>query len=762
MATLRSWLLCWEIYLILLVAAFLRLYQLNTTEFNNDQANLFQMARYAVTYGLIPATSNIASVGIYNPPASIDIFMIPAALTNDPLWGAIMVGILATVSVLLTYGFVRCYYGRVAATIAALMYATLLRAVFSSRTIWNPNLLPLFIVLFLMALFWGVVARRKGWLFPALFLLGTLIQLHPITTMLTIPLVIALVLAPGTMRWRDLVLGLLSLLIIYLPYLLWEIATNFQDFHILMQVLLHPQQKAAFDDMVWLFYQALLNPYDILSKQNPLHWLNVPPYLDETSVLWQLAPHLAWVSQILIYLVIASMATVLALAVWPRGSSSHPLKPARTAWRYVCRYWLELRNSPYRCGLIVLLSWQISPLIILLHHIVQLYLFYFLFLLPGPCILVGIFLAKTAEWLRHVDARSLPANTPLPAPLTDALKRVPTLSRAKALYREPFIHQPQGFSPSERRDPLQRVHGGRVGRWASMGRYGVYALAVLIIVAQFIASTVGILDIDHGNYSDGFKYGFTYNDLRSLQNALTKADQLAQRHHLNRVYLSIASIAHTQDSLRFLSNQMHTPTTIFDSNCVPLPSTEEGPAVVLVGPYSDLTNALLTTKNVNQYSKATLIDKPIRPGGAPFSLYIVSPHPPSAKQVPFSINTGDDLQLDTLPRPLFFNRTPWLVTHWSLLRSAPPSYNKTYTYSITMTHVSNGSQSKSTTNQCSFTAIRAGDQVLIPFNQKNLFTDDHSSAVSVKEHFSEINPLYLHYGPFTFLTFATTAPEHKT
>jgi len=64
MATLRSWLLCWEIYPILLVAAFLRLYQLNTTEFNNDQANLFQMARYAVTHGLIPATANTASVGI--------------------------------------------------------------------------------------------------------------------------------------------------------------------------------------------------------------------------------------------------------------------------------------------------------------------------------------------------------------------------------------------------------------------------------------------------------------------------------------------------------------------------------------------------------------------------------------------------------------------------------------------------------------------------------------------------------------------------
>src|SRR5947209_11727497 len=79
LASLRSWLLSWEIYFILPVAAFLRLYGVNRSEFDTDQANLFQMARYAVTHGLIPATANIASVGIHIPPATVDIFMLPAA-----------------------------------------------------------------------------------------------------------------------------------------------------------------------------------------------------------------------------------------------------------------------------------------------------------------------------------------------------------------------------------------------------------------------------------------------------------------------------------------------------------------------------------------------------------------------------------------------------------------------------------------------------------------------------------------------------------
>jgi len=304
--------------------------------------------------------------------------------------------------------------------------------------------------------------------------------------------------------------------------------------------------------------------------------------------------------------------------------------------------------------------------------------------------------------------------------------------------------------------------------------YGVYALATLIIVTQFISSIAQILDYANGKYSDGFNHGFAYNDSLSLQNALAEADQLAQRHHLNRVYISIATIEHTQVSLPYLSTQMHTPTTVFYSNCVPLPSAAEGPAVMLVGPYSNLTNALVTQKNANQYATATLMGKPTRPGGAPFSLYIVTPNHKEAisHAQEFSINNGHDLQLLTPIRPFVFNRTPWLVTHWSLLRSALPNDNSTYTYSITMRHYSNRTQRKSTTTQCTFTALRAGDELLIPFKQDSLFTDSQrstSSTVSISGQFYQTNPYYLYWKQFTFLTFATTptpkqtlyTPEHK-
>ncbi len=764
LVTLRAWLHCWEIYLIIFVAGFLRLYQFNTTEFDPDEVAFFRMARYAVTHGLIPATANRASVGYFIPPATIDILMLPAAFTNDPLWGAITTAILMTISVLLTYCFVRSYYGRAAGTIAALLYATLFRAVFYSRFIWNVNFLPLFAVLFLMALFRGVVARRKGWLFPALFLLGILLQLHTSGAMLIIPFAVALVLAPGTLRWRDFALGLLSLLIIYFPYLLWEMATHFSDVHLMIQTFLHPQNKPILDDLAWIFYQDLLNPYDLLSQQNPLHWHNVLPYLGETSLLWQLAPYLAWISQMLIYLVGISVVTLLLLAVWPwnpsdtipesnminkdsQAETHNVSQSGRMAyllrlWRYLRDYWLLLRSSPYRCGLMVLLFWQIVPMVLLLRHSLLLYLHYFIFLLPGPCILVGIFLAKTAETINWAvtDGKKSGGRDQSASDATGNL-----LPLVGARFITPAIR------------PSLSI--------------GIYVLAALIIVAQFIGSIVGILDIDHGNYSDGYGHSYSigdgsmatygYNDLRTLRSALTEADQLAQQYHLNRVYVSAAGFAHTEAQFRFLSTQMHTPVTVFNSNCITLPNPTEGPAVMLMEPYNDFTPAI-----VKQFATATLVDKPKRPGGAPFWLYIVTPKPVQAiPQAQLSFNNGQDLQLDTSSKIFSFNGTPWIITHWTALRSLPPHDTITYTYSLAMTHFLNRFHYASMPNQCTFTAMRAGDQLLIPFNQYRLFTANENSAwstVILNGLFYETSPLSLQFGPFRFLTFATIATQKET
>src|SRR5690242_8328869 len=96
----RRWWKCWELYPILLLAAFFRFYLIQTTEFDDDQANIFRMAHDAVSHGHLVATSNIASVKIYNPPGIIYLLMLPAAFSPNPLGGALLIALFSTLGVL--------------------------------------------------------------------------------------------------------------------------------------------------------------------------------------------------------------------------------------------------------------------------------------------------------------------------------------------------------------------------------------------------------------------------------------------------------------------------------------------------------------------------------------------------------------------------------------------------------------------------------------------------------------------------------------
>src|ERR1700692_3366152 len=97
---LYRWQLSWEILLFLLATGFLCLYRINTTEFNTDQALLFGMAHDAVHNGLIPVTSIAASVGLSDPPAAVYLLLLPALLSANPLWAAVLQGLFTMLAVL--------------------------------------------------------------------------------------------------------------------------------------------------------------------------------------------------------------------------------------------------------------------------------------------------------------------------------------------------------------------------------------------------------------------------------------------------------------------------------------------------------------------------------------------------------------------------------------------------------------------------------------------------------------------------------------
>ncbi|HEV2579854.1 MAG TPA: glycosyltransferase family 39 protein [Ktedonobacteraceae bacterium] len=530
--TLRGWLTTWDIYPILLVSCFLHYYQLGITEFDVDQAVLFGMARNAVLHGLLPATSNLGSLNTAHLPAAVFLFMLPAAISSNPLGGAILVATLNVLADLLTYVFVRRYFGRVAGIVAALLFATAAAPLGYSRFIWQPTMLAPFTVLFFFALFWGVVERRNGWLLPALLLLGILAQLHEEMALLAIPLLLAVLFAPETIRRRDVVYGLLALLVLFSTYIAWMIATHFHDVTVLLSVSKKP---AYFDPLLFTYYRDFFSPYNALAIPSDPH-----------TLVYKLLPILLWLRRFMLILVIGGFVTALvrillgsplfAQIISRKGvmmsetrEGQAPTASKASPWLRVWQWWRAILPSPLACGLILLLVWQVVFVLALARHsrTVPIVFHYLLALMPGSFMLVGVFIGSLAGWLR-----------------TQA-------------------------------------------QWWRHTHFALYLFMSLLLVAQFAGSTAGILD----QVSQQNQVVANHHSLSSLQRAFNTADLLARQQHLSHVYVS--SDFYTQSALEYLAALMQTPTTVFDgARCIVLPNPADGPAILLVGPNDALTPAL--------------------------------------------------------------------------------------------------------------------------------------------------------------------------
>jgi 4-amino-4-deoxy-L-arabinose transferase-like glycosyltransferase len=679
----------WEIYPILLIAAVLRFYMINKTEFDADQATIFSMAYDAVSHGWLVATSNVASIGIVNPPAIVYFLMVPAALSSNPVWGTVLTAIFATLAVLLTYIFVHCYYGRLAAAIAALLYATAALPVFYSRFIWQQNLLLFFVPLYIFLLFHGAVARRQGWLGPALFLLGLLLQLHGSAFLLVVPLFIAVAVAPYTVRWRDVLLGLLLLLVIYATYILWETWVHFHDISVLFNAT---RQSSSIDLQALTLYQSLLSPYNILSM-SPRSLL--APFVPLFNGIW-------WVMTVL---VMGSAVLALGLVLALRSTSDQVGGSGNVAFGQIKLWWRVLCASPYCCGLSVLLAWQIVPLLALLRHSITLHPHYFIMFMPGPFILVGIFVTEATGWLR---------------------KR---------------------------------------GRWGILGRRILLGMISVIMVAQMIGAAVSVVDLTNGNFIDSSHMlsSTYYNDLNSLQHALSETDQIAQGRHLKHAYIDADSA--TIDAFRYLSTQMHTPTTVFSDSCALLPNLANGPVVLLVSAHSRFIETLLP-----RFVTASLVATPARLGGPPFRVYILS----SVRQpVTVEDTLAPNLQLVDA-QSFTFQHRPFLLTRWRFLLSQPSADDTLYSYNIapvpdaaTVTslnqnrgdHTKYRAPRRLATVKCALTSIQAGDQLFVSFQ----LPSERLASLNLSVQTSTIKGEDLAIGfPSLGLAFETFRPVHTT
>ena len=635
----QAWFLNWEFYLIILLAGFLRFYKVDTGDFDGDQGLMYRMAYDAVHHGLLPVTNSTASLGFANAPGLIYFLMLPAAFSANPLFGVLLTSLLATAAVAITYIFTNRYYGRVAAMVATLLYATAATPLLYSRFLWQPNMMHPFVILFMFVLFGAVVERRKGWLAPALVLLGILYQAHGTTLLLLAPLALTIFFAPETLRWRDLFYSLSGLAIIFFPFLLWHLFTNFNDLHLILQ---RSAQPAVANGDSLRFYRYMLSPFDHDS-----------PPTDSRSFVRALIPyHIGWLFTIVFYLVVA--ASILAMGItifqWVRKLRRTGMLP-----RGLQGFWARLVPTPFSAGLLLLLTWQIVPILALIKHSSWIFPHYLLVVLPGPFILIGYLVSTMSSWIGYLR----------------------------------FGNRVNAASTALRR--LLRV--------------ALYTATGLIIMGQLASSTAAILDRDHGYFYDRGN-GQYYNDLHSIQLALDTADQLATQRHLKRVF--IATDFSTQNTMYYLGEHMQHPTTVFShERCLVLPNQADGPAILVMAPYAHIGDTLA------QAYGGTLLAQSPRLGGDPFTIYELPSASTNASQTLQAFNQNLQPIGNGVQRTFTDDTNPWVISDWQQLQAQAGAYNTTYSYHFTT--LSSTAKNVNIDSTCTFSTLNAGDHILTAF-----------------------------------------------
>jgi hypothetical protein len=178
---------------ILLLAALLRLGWLGIVQFSSDQARILSIALELAEGRSWPAFGTGTSFGLPTPPLSEYLYALPTLISRNPLWLTWFTAGLNLLAVAFCWHLSRRYWSRRVAACATLLLATSPWAVFFSRGVWQPDLMPLFV------LSWAITGEmafheRKRWAITLhLLLLSIVAQLHysglallPVTAVLVI------------------------------------------------------------------------------------------------------------------------------------------------------------------------------------------------------------------------------------------------------------------------------------------------------------------------------------------------------------------------------------------------------------------------------------------------------------------------------------------------------------------------------------------------------------------------------------------------
>lgn len=210
--------------LVLITSFFVHFYRIDHTFiFNNDEARDVQIVKKMIDTGKPVLLGPQTSVGnMYLGPLYY-YFMLPALIISkmDPVGPAMMVALFGVgTSLLLFYlGYKR--YGVATGLIAGLFYALSPVMLHYSRSSWNPNIIPFFATLILIA--WNEKSKW-GWLLLGVSA-GAIFQLHYVGLVMVV--LAGLAKLRSKPKWADIFMALLGFVVVTSPFWLFELRHNF-------------------------------------------------------------------------------------------------------------------------------------------------------------------------------------------------------------------------------------------------------------------------------------------------------------------------------------------------------------------------------------------------------------------------------------------------------------------------------------------------------------------------------------------------------
>ncbi|KKR29863.1 MAG: hypothetical protein UT61_C0020G0011 [Candidatus Woesebacteria bacterium GW2011_GWA1_39_8] len=361
------------ISLILVAASFLRLYKIDQymTFLGDEGRDVIIVRRLLVDFDIILVGPGTSIGNMYLGPIYY-YMMAPALLLANfsPVGPAVMIALLGVTTVFFVWFVAREWFGKLAALVAALLYAIAPTITTYSRSSWNPNIMPFFALLTIYSV-WKVWKKLNyRWLIVTGVSMGFVLQSHYLGLLL-VPviglfwLLTYLTIKNSKLEIKSLIkqsfIGLLLFSVLMSPLVIFDARHDWRNFAAMKDFFTQRQTTVS------------AKPWSGLEK--------LPEIANETtgSLLGAKSENLTW---LYIY-------GALYIFLWMSGEYFFSKKKINLADKTYWKYLYDKITSSYYAPFFILFTWLFFAHLGLTLYKQHIYDHYFGFFFPAPFLLVG-------------------------------------------------------------------------------------------------------------------------------------------------------------------------------------------------------------------------------------------------------------------------------------------------------------------------------------------------------------------------------------